>query len=198
MISDQKMAYPPYFSNNLSLLLGFILPLFLVLSFAFIVPPILKRIVYEKETGVKELMKLMGLPSWMHWLCWFLNCAATSAVSILIMVILVSCQFKAGTGAVLAYSNPVMTFIFLFFYASALVCFLFIISTFFDRREDFQFLNDWPTVSLLQPTLPWLWEFWFTFSPSSFLITSSTGLMTVTQTSLSSTKCSWRQSPTSI
>ena len=70
-------------SNNLTLLLGFIMPLFLVLSFSFIVPPILKvipndsledktfiylqRIVYEKETGVKELMKMMGLPSWMHW-----------------------------------------------------------------------------------------------------------------------------------
>ena len=53
MVAEQQMAYPPYFSNNLSLLLGFILPLFLVLSFAFIVPPILKRIVYEKETGVK-------------------------------------------------------------------------------------------------------------------------------------------------
>ena len=63
------MAYPPYFSNNLALLLGFILPLFLVLSFSFIVPPLLKRIVYEKETGVKELMKLMGLPAWMHWVC---------------------------------------------------------------------------------------------------------------------------------
>ena len=135
MISDQKMAFPPYFSNNLSLLLGFILPLFLVLSFAFIVPPILKRIVYEKETGVKELMKLMGLPGWMHWQCWFINCATTSAISILIMVILVSCEFKADTGAVLAYSNPVMTFIFLFSYASALICFLFIISTFFDRRK---------------------------------------------------------------
>ena len=53
MVAEQQMAYPPYFSNNLSLLLGFILPLFLVLSFSFIVPPILKRIVYEKETGVK-------------------------------------------------------------------------------------------------------------------------------------------------
>ena len=53
MVSEQEMPYPPYFSNNLTLLLGFFLPFFLVLSFAFIVPPLLKRIVYEKETGVK-------------------------------------------------------------------------------------------------------------------------------------------------
>lgn len=39
--------------NNLALVLSFMFPLFLILSFAFIVPPVLKRIVYEKETGVK-------------------------------------------------------------------------------------------------------------------------------------------------
>ena len=154
MVAQQQMAYPPYFSNNLSLLLGFILPLFLVLSFAFVVPPILKRIVFEKETGVKvyiqnvvmwridilslvlqELMKLMGLPSWMHWVCWFINVILSCTVSILIIVILVSIEFKSGTGAVLAYSDPILTFIFLFLYASSLVCFLFFISTFFDKRN---------------------------------------------------------------
>ena len=182
MVAQQQMAYPPYFSNNLSLLLGFILPLFLVLSFSFIVPPILKRIVYEKETGVKELMKLMGLPSWMHWLCWYINCAATCAISSLIMVILLSCEFKSNTGAVLAYSSPVMTFIFLFFYASALVCFLFIISTFFDRRKPLQSAAGLYLL-LLQLTWRWLWECWSTFSPSSFPIMSSTELRTDTQTS---------------
>jgi hypothetical protein len=36
------------------------LPLFTVLSFCFVVPPILKRIVNEKETGVK--VSVLGLP----------------------------------------------------------------------------------------------------------------------------------------
>eukprot|EP00092_Neocalanus_flemingeri_P060351 GFUD01072319.1.p1 GENE.GFUD01072319.1~~GFUD01072319.1.p1 ORF type:complete len:1563 (-),score=388.51 GFUD01072319.1:54-4385(-) len=49
------------------------------------------------------------------------------------MVLLVSLEFKSGTGAVLAYSNPFLTFLFLFLYAASLICFLFIISTFFDR-----------------------------------------------------------------
>ena len=29
------------------------------------------RIVQEKQTGVKELMKMMGLPSWMNWVYQF-------------------------------------------------------------------------------------------------------------------------------
>ena len=83
----------------------------------------------------QELMKLMGLPSWMHWVCWFINVILSCTVSILIIVILVSIEFKSGTGAVLAYSDPILTFIFLLLYASSLVCFLFFISTFFDKRN---------------------------------------------------------------
>lgn len=162
MIAHQKMAYPPYFSNNLSLLLGFILPLFLVLSFAFIVPPILKRIVYEKETGVKELMKLMGLPSWMHWLCWYINVIAGAAISIFIIVILVSAKFTQEADAVLAFTDPVLTFIFLLLYASALITFLFALSTLFDKRRMITAVKP-NSKPYLQPTLLWLWEFSFIF-----------------------------------
>merc|ERR1719209_449618 len=49
------------------------------------------------------------------------------------MVALLSVSFKDDTGAVLQSSNPLLTFIFLFLYASALIAFLFIISTFFNR-----------------------------------------------------------------
>ena len=135
MIAEQQMAHPPYFSNNLSLVLGFMMPLFLVLSFAFIVPPILKRIVFEKETGVKELMKLMGLPSWMHWTAWFVNVIGNCTISIIIIVILICVEFTSEDGAVLEYSDPFLVFIFLVLYASALICFLFTLSTFFDRRK---------------------------------------------------------------
>ncbi len=94
------MPYPPYLENNLAAILGFMLPLFTVLSFCFIVPPLMKRIVFEKQSGVKELMKLMGLANWTHWLCWFLNAYVTSAISVLIMTVLICVEWKDGTGAV--------------------------------------------------------------------------------------------------
>ncbi len=53
MISDEPLALPGYMSNNLAVMIDMLLPLFTVLSFLFVVPPILKRIVHEKETGVK-------------------------------------------------------------------------------------------------------------------------------------------------
>ena len=62
------MAYPAYVKNDLALILNFMLPLFLILSFAFIVPPVLKRIVYEKETGVKvsDSKPTLFLNTWIH------------------------------------------------------------------------------------------------------------------------------------
>ena len=107
---------------------------------------------------LQELMKLMGLPSWMHWVCWFINVILSCTVSILIIVLLVSIEFKSGTGAVLAYSDPILTFIFLLLYASSLVCFLFFISTFFDKRNRPAVFTTNFTV-LLQPTWPWPWVF---------------------------------------
>jgi hypothetical protein len=29
-------------------------------------------------------MKLMGLPNWMHWLCWFLDGTISAAVSVMV------------------------------------------------------------------------------------------------------------------
>ncbi len=100
MMAQQQMPYPAYLENNLAAILDFMLPLFTVLSFCFIVPPLMKRIVHEKQSGVKELMKLMGLPNWMHWVSWFLNAYVTSAISVLIMVALICIEWQSGTGAV--------------------------------------------------------------------------------------------------
>jgi hypothetical protein len=32
----------------------------------------------------QELMKLMGRPNWMHWLCWFLDGTISAAVSVMV------------------------------------------------------------------------------------------------------------------
>ncbi len=99
MTATEAMPYPEYLENNLAAILDFMLPLFTVLSFCFIVPPLMKRIVHEKQSGVKELMKLMGLPNWMHWISWFLNAYVTSAISVAIMAALICIPWQEN-GAV--------------------------------------------------------------------------------------------------
>ncbi len=52
-VSDLNMAVPPHTSNNTAETMEYIVSALAALSFLFIVPPILKNIVHEKEGGVK-------------------------------------------------------------------------------------------------------------------------------------------------
>lgn len=158
--AERQMAYPAYLENYVAVFIGGLLPSFTVLSFTFIVPPLLKRIVHEKETGVKararrlggtrghnfnnfyifflnikELMKLMGLPNWMHWMTWFISAISTSLISIGIMIILICVEWTPGTGKLMAFSDAGVLYFFILLYAMSLVIFLFSISTFFESRK---------------------------------------------------------------
>ena len=70
----------------------------------------------------------------MHLILINLSCKI-KVFSIFIIVILVSAKFTDEADAVLAFTNPVLTFMFLLLYASALITFLFALSTLFDKRK---------------------------------------------------------------
>ena len=106
----------------------FLTPICTVFSFAFTVPLVLKRIVEEKQQGVKELMKMMGLPSWLHWVGWFSITILTSTIIISIMVIVIV------VGKVFENVNPFVLFISLFLYGFSTICFNFAQSTLFSNR----------------------------------------------------------------
>ena len=129
------MPYPAYTSSVATIIVGFLMPLFMVLSFAFIIPPVLKRIVQEKQSGVKELMKMMGLPTWMNWVFYFFDAIVTLIISIIIMVVLIHVEWKSGEGKVIEFSDGSVVFFFFLIYSMSLVVFLFSISTVFSNRK---------------------------------------------------------------
>ena len=133
---SQRMAYPPYEDTKVQFFVGF-MGFFAVLSFTFIIPPIMKRIVQEKKTGAKELMKMMGLPNWMSWLFHFLDAITTTMISLIIIIVLISVEWISDQGKVLDYSNPFLVYILFLFYSMALIMFLFMISTLFTNRKFF-------------------------------------------------------------
>ena len=128
------MPYPSYYSST-SFLVAFI-AFFIVLSFTFIIPPIIKRVVQEKKSGAKELMKMMGLPPWMNWFFHFLDAIGSVIISLIIIVVMIKVPWKgAEDGSVLEYSDPLVLFIFFLLYAASLILLLFTISTLFNNRK---------------------------------------------------------------
>jgi ATP-binding cassette subfamily A (ABC1) protein 3 len=84
---------------------------------------------------LQELMKLMGLPNWMHWLCWFLDGTFSASVSIFITVLLLCVEWDPNVGRVIFYSNGFLVYLFFLLYAMSLVVFLFAFSTLFSSRQ---------------------------------------------------------------
>lgn len=66
-IRIKRFPYPAYTSNIYSDLLQTILPLFVLFSFNYSFSNAVRFIAVEKEKQLKEAMKIMGLPSWLHW-----------------------------------------------------------------------------------------------------------------------------------
>ncbi|KDR09441.1 hypothetical protein L798_00662, partial [Zootermopsis nevadensis] len=99
----------------------------------------------------QELMKMMGLKSWMLWCGWMLNAMLVNIVSVTIIVVLMKVPF--GEVSVLQYSNGFLVWIFLLFYCAAGVTFCFAISSFFSR----------PTVAMSAGISLWILSYAVTY-----------------------------------
>ncbi|CAH1126706.1 unnamed protein product [Ceutorhynchus assimilis] len=125
-IQLQEFPYPPYkLDSGMSNFFMNLLPLMTLFSFLFVIPLVLKRIVEEKYTGIKELMKMVGIQTWMLWLGWFIHSVLPMLVSITFIVILLKVDiFEAGYAAI-EYTDGTILFAFLLLYifANTIVCF---------------------------------------------------------------------------
>lgn len=81
----------------------------------------------------QELMKMMGMKSWMLWCGWMVNGMIVNIASITIIVILLKAPFKGVS--VLQYSDGCLVWVFLIFYCAAGITFCFALSSLFSRRK---------------------------------------------------------------
>lgn len=98
--SLNRFPYPKYIDDVFVIALQSQFPLFLVLSFIYPVINISKSIVHEKERRLKESMKMMGLPNWLHWSAWFAKSFVFLLLSIIIMTIIYKVQITRQSASV--------------------------------------------------------------------------------------------------
>ena len=89
----------------------------------------MQRIVEEKQAGVKELCKMMGLPNWLHWIGWFSITIIISIITISVMTMVIV------LGNIFETVDPFIIFMSLFLYGFSTICFNFAQSTIFSNRE---------------------------------------------------------------
>ncbi|XP_061884457.1 phospholipid-transporting ATPase ABCA1-like isoform X2 [Entelurus aequoreus] len=125
----QQMPYPCYVDDMFLRLLNRSLPLFMTLAWLYSVAMIIKSVVCEKETRLKETMKIMGLNTETLWLGWFISSLVPFLFSAVLLIVILK------LGDILPYSNPAVVLFFLSAFATATIMQCFLISTLFSKAN---------------------------------------------------------------
>ncbi|XP_063859615.1 phospholipid-transporting ATPase ABCA3-like isoform X2 [Scylla paramamosain] len=150
----QLYPYPPYSNDGgMSQIYGSMLPSYMILAFVLLSPSLIKNVVHEKETGVRELMRLMGMNRWLMWLGWFLHALlvvllVSSIVTIMLTVSLH--QSKGSVPPIINYTDPSFVWVMNTLYGICSISFCLAISTFFSR----------PTLATTLGVLIWLFSYY--------------------------------------
>ncbi|KAB0796416.1 hypothetical protein PPYR_10477 [Photinus pyralis] len=132
----QRFPYPKYISDILLSSLESFIGIVFMASFVYPCINTVRVIATEKEKQLKEAMKIMGLPNWLHWTAWFCKSFVMMLVSLILMVILLKFPWYPGTEhTVFTHSNPIILFIFLVLFSCSLITFNFAVSTLFSKAS---------------------------------------------------------------
>lgn len=86
-IKMQRYPYPSYVNDPLlDSGLEDAIGLFVILSFMYPIISTVRFIAIEKEKQLKEVMKIMGMPVWLHWTSWFVRTMIFMVISITLMI----------------------------------------------------------------------------------------------------------------
>ncbi|CAB3224168.1 unnamed protein product [Arctia plantaginis] len=134
----QRYPHPPYLEDLAVDLLQLMFPMFIMLSFSYTAVNIVRAVTIEKELQLKETMKIMGLPTWLHWTAWFCKQFLFQLVSAVLITILLKVNWftnEDGFNEYAVFTNTPWTvlFFYLTLYLSCMIFFCFMISGLFSK-----------------------------------------------------------------
>ena len=137
-IGLKRFPFPPYNNDYFVAVIQAVFPLIIIISFIITVILTAKAIVHEKETGIKEAMRLMGMKSWVYWLSWYLKTFVLLLPALFFMMIAYKIKLNVKGGdkaAIIDNTDPVIFAIFLLLYVSSTITFTFLCTVFFKKAN---------------------------------------------------------------
>jgi ATP-binding cassette subfamily A (ABC1) protein 3 len=125
---SMPMPTAAYSQNPFFLQIGFLLGLSIVMAFLYPTSRLIKSIVEEKETRMKETLCILGLKGWAHWLSWFIT-------AIIVFFIITVTVTLAMTKTLVKYSDPVYIFLLVGLFSTATIGFCFTLAAMFSRAK---------------------------------------------------------------
>ncbi|XP_052759277.1 phospholipid-transporting ATPase ABCA3-like [Galleria mellonella] len=135
-VNIQRFPHPAYVEDLAIELMQALFPMFIIISFSYTAINITRAVTLEKELQLKETLKIMGMPTWIHWSAWFLKqFIFLLLASILIVIILKVNWFTTEEGigdyALFTHTPWHVLFFYLSLYLFCTIFFCFMVSGFF-------------------------------------------------------------------
>ena len=125
----QEMPYPCYKLDKFTYSMLFVLPLAMLFAWLFPVAMTARAVVREKETRLKEYMKMMGVGEGLLRVSWFVHSLAVLLFSVVGITLLLK------LGGILPATDGFILFLFLTLYAVVMLSYSFLVSVFFNNAN---------------------------------------------------------------
>ncbi|XP_038212274.1 ATP-binding cassette sub-family A member 3-like [Zerene cesonia] len=165
-VNIQRYPHPSFVEDLAVEALNFIFPMFVMISFSYTAVNIVRAVTLEKENQLKEIMKIMGLPTWLHWTAWFFKQFIYMFIIAGLLVMLLKINWftnEEGFSDYAVFTNTPWTVLLFFItlYLTCMVFFCFMLSGFFSKAS---------TAALFTGVI------WFLTYVPSFLLSMETGI----------------------
>lgn len=134
-LSFQEFPYPEHIDDfGFSEIFMIFLPLTTVISTIFIFPATLRPMLDEKESGIKELSKMMGLHPSVMYLGWFIDAFLPMIIPAAVCTILMKLRWGYAYAAI-EYCNGYIYAIFLLLYFTTCIAFCLCVASWCDSSK---------------------------------------------------------------
>ncbi|KAH8286341.1 hypothetical protein KR054_007221, partial [Drosophila jambulina] len=130
----QRFPFRAYTYDPLLRGLRQLLPFMVMLSFMYSASVVTGSVTSEKELQLKEIMKLIGVGNWLHWIGWFLKSYLMLMVVVLLILFLFKVNFYKSV-SILTNSEWIPIMLFMHTYVIASICFCFMLAVFFSKAS---------------------------------------------------------------
>ncbi|XP_045462666.1 phospholipid-transporting ATPase ABCA1-like [Harmonia axyridis] len=134
-ITLHRFPYPEYLVDSVFFQIGgnFFLGFLINAAFLYSFVNMVKSVTLEKEKQLKESMKIMGLPTWLHWTAWFIQMFIPHLIIVICFTI--SMKYSIGKAELLEHSDFSLLFVLFLVFSIQAITLSFAVSVFFTKAN---------------------------------------------------------------
>ncbi|XP_035716109.1 ATP-binding cassette sub-family A member 9-like [Folsomia candida] len=119
--------FPNFYNVDVRTLITFVVCFCLVIAYLFTSFFILRQLVQENQSGIKEILNMHGMPTYLHWLILFVHALLFRGITAILMTLVLHTKFTFGK--IISLSDTSLIFVLLWVHLLALTFFNFFLTT---------------------------------------------------------------------